>query len=69
MSTFPATLNTNTPYIAATVPAKVKRVSGTTLFRIAARQFDNALEGVPIAQLNGVIDPWIFALTDVEICR
>jgi hypothetical protein len=55
------------PFVAATIPAKTIRVSNTTLFHIAAKQFDDALEWVSIAQMNGVIDPWLFALTEVAI--
>ena len=54
-------------YIASTIPAKVVRASGTTLFYIAMLQFGDALQWAPIAQLNGLIDPWITAQEDILI--
>ena len=46
-------------YVAATVPAQTVRVSGTNLFQLAMQQFGDALQWTAIAQLNGLIDPWI----------
>ena len=46
-------------FIAATIPAKVLRVSGTTLFHIAMLQTGDPLQWVAIAELNGLTDPWI----------
>jgi hypothetical protein len=46
-------------YIGATIPAKVLRVSGTTLFQIAMMQTGDPLQWVAIAHLNGLTDPWI----------
>lgn len=47
-------------YIASTIPAKVIRTSShDTLFHIAMMQTGDALQWVSIAQLNGLIDPWI----------
>jgi hypothetical protein len=46
-------------YIGATIPAKVLRVSGTTLFHVAMMQTGDALQWVAIAELNGITDPWI----------
>jgi hypothetical protein len=46
-------------YIGATIPAKVLRVSGTTLFQIAMQQTGDPLQWVAIAELNGLTDPWI----------
>jgi hypothetical protein len=54
-------------YIAATVPAKIDRVSNTTLWRIAVTEFGDPLRWVEIAQLNGLIDPWVTAPTDILI--
>jgi len=54
-------------YIAATVPAKTDRVSYTTLFHVAMIEFGDALQWVPIAKLNGLVDPWITAQHDVLI--
>lgn len=56
-----------TPFVAATIPAKTVRVSGTTLFHVAMLQNGDPLQWVAIATLNGVIDPWINAETAVEI--
>ena len=55
------------PYVAATIPAKTVRVSGTTLFHVAMLQDDDALQWAAVATLNGLIDPWINAETAVEI--
>jgi hypothetical protein len=46
-------------YIAATIPAKIVRISGTTLFHIAMLQSGDALQWVSVAELNNMIDPWI----------
>lgn len=54
-------------YIASTTPAKVDRVSGTTLFHLAIQEAGDPLQWVAIANLNGMIDPWIDALTEVLI--
>jgi hypothetical protein len=54
-------------FIAATVPAKIVRVSGTTLFEIAMRETGDPLQWVAIAQLNGMTDPWVDALQEVLI--
>lgn len=56
-----------TEYIAATIPAKIDRVSNTTLFHIAMLEFGDALQWVPVAQLNEMVDPWITPQTDVLI--
>ena len=55
-------------YVAATVPASVLRgQSGTTLFQIAMLQFGDPLQWVPIARLNGLLDPWLFTPIDILI--
>lgn len=54
-------------YIAATVPAQTLRVSGTTLFHVAVEAFGDALQWVPIAELNDIDDPWITAQEDILI--
>jgi hypothetical protein len=54
-------------FIAATVPAKVDRVGATTLFQIAMQEFGDALWWVQIAELNGMIDPWILAPIEILI--
>lgn len=56
-----------TPYIAATVPAKIVRVAGTTLFNIAARQAGDPLQWAAIATLNGLIDPWLVGQNEILI--
>ena len=54
-------------YIASTIPARIVRLSGTTLFHIAMLQEGDPLAWPSIAILNGVIDPWVFAQMDVLI--
>ena len=54
-------------YIGATVPARVVRVSGTTLFQVAMMQTGDPLQWVAIADLNGLIDPWINGQEDILI--
>ena len=54
-------------YIAATIPAKVDRVSGTTLFHLAMIEDGDPLQWVAIAELNGITDPWITAQQDILI--
>lgn len=54
-------------YIASTIPARVVRLSGTTLFHIAMITNGDPLQWPAIAIENGVIDPWIFAQMDVLI--
>jgi hypothetical protein len=54
-------------YIAATIPAQIVRVSGTTLFHVAMQQDGDALQWVAIANLNGITDPWIDVQADILI--
>lgn len=54
-------------YIAAAVPARLVRVSNTTLFHLAQQYFGNAMFWPAIAQLNGMTDPWISGLTEIKI--
>lgn len=54
-------------YIGATIPAKVVRVSGTTLFQVAMQQTGDALQWVALAELNGLTDPWIIGQTEILI--
>ena len=56
-----------TGYIAATIPAKVVRASGTTLFQIAMIETGDPLQWVSIAKLNGIMDPWITGQADILI--
>jgi hypothetical protein len=60
-------VTTTVGYIAATVPAKIVRASGTTLFNIAMRETGDPLQWVAIAQLNGLADPWITAMEEILI--
>ena len=57
----------STGYIAATIPAKVLRVSDTNLFRIAMEQTSDPLQWVAIAEMNGLTDPWIMGLQEILI--
>jgi hypothetical protein len=60
-------VTTTVGYIAATVPAKIVRASGTTLFNIAMMETGDPLQWVAIAQLNGLTDPWITAMEEILI--
>ena len=55
------------PYIAATVPATILRVSSTTLFHLAMKEFGDALWWTSIADLNGLTDPWITGQAQIAI--
>lgn len=54
-------------YIGQALPAKIIRVSGTNLFRVAARELGDATAWYRIAALNGLTDPWITAETVLSI--
>lgn len=54
-------------YIASTIPARIFRASGTTLFHVAMLQTGDPLQWVAIAELNNMIDPWINAQVDILI--
>jgi hypothetical protein len=56
-----------TEYIAATIPAKIVRETDTTLFHIAMRETGDPLQWVAVAELNGLVDPWISAQADILI--
>ena len=58
-----------TPFVGQAFPAKVVRVSGTTLFHVAARELGDATQWNRIAQLNGLTDPWIAELVELKIPR
>jgi hypothetical protein len=58
---------TTVGYIAATIPAKVVRVSNTTLFQIAMMQTGDPLQWVALAKLNGITDPWIVGQEEILI--
>ncbi len=57
----------STEYIAATVPAKIVRVSGTTLFHVAMRECGDPLQWPALAALNGIVDPWIAGQAEILI--
>jgi len=46
-------------YIASTIPAKIVRVSHSTLFHVAMVETGDPLQWVAIAELNRLTDPWI----------
>ena len=56
-----------TSFVGQAFPAKIVRVSGTTLFHVAARELGDASQWDRIARLNGIVDPWIGPLTDLKI--
>ena len=58
---------TTVGYIAATIPAKVVRVSNTTLFQIAMMQTGDPLQWVALAKLNDITDPWIVGQAEILI--
>lgn len=58
---------TSVGYIASTIPAKIVRTSGTTLFHIAAMQTGDPLQWVAIASLNSLVDPWINGQVNILI--
>lgn len=49
------------------IPAKIVRVSGTTLFAVAARELGNALLWETIADLNSLTDPWLDGIYQLKI--
>lgn len=52
-----------------TLPAKEVRVSGTTLYHVAARELGDATLWERIAALNGIVDPWIAGARTLQIPR
>src|SRR4051794_35766129 len=54
-------------YMAGAVPARLVRVSNTTLFQLAADYLGDPLLWTQIAKLNRFADPWIGGLTEVLI--
>lgn len=55
------------PLIGQAFPAKVVRVSATTLFHVAAKELGDATQWNRIARLNGLVDPWIGPETELKI--
>jgi hypothetical protein len=54
-------------YIAKANAARQARVSGTTLFQVAVDYLNDATQWYRIAQLNGLIDPWIYAVETLQL--
>jgi hypothetical protein len=54
-------------FIAATIPAKIDRVSGITLFHLAMLETGDPLQWPAIAELNLITDPWIVGLQAILI--
>jgi hypothetical protein len=54
-------------YVAKANAARLTRVSGTTLFQVAADYLNDATQWYRIAQLNGLSDPWITAVTVLQL--
>lgn len=54
-------------FIASTVPAKIVRFAHATLFHVAMVETGDPLQWVAIAELNGLVDPWITAQQDILI--
>jgi hypothetical protein len=59
------TILPETTYIAATIPAKFVWASGTTLFHIAEIELGDAMYWVQLAEINGLVDPWIKGVTKI----
>lgn len=55
------------PFIAAAHPARIARVSNTTLFHLAETYLGNALLWTFIAKANGLSDPWITGEAAIRI--
>lgn len=55
------------PLLGSTVPARIVRVSGTTLYALAAQYLGDWEQWTRIADLNGITDPWINAETAIRI--
>jgi len=54
-------------YIGATIPAATFRASNTTLFHVAMLETGDPLQWVALAELNGLIDPWIMGQANILI--
>jgi hypothetical protein len=60
-------ISSGQPYVGEAVPYRTIWVSNTTLFHIAARELGNAMYWTVLAKENDLIDPWIDALTEINI--
>lgn len=54
-------------YVAKAVAARTAIVSGTTLYQVAASYLGDATQWDRIAKLNNLLDPWIGAVTTLQI--
>lgn len=54
-------------YVAKARAARMVSVSGTTLFQVAAERLGDATQWYRIAQLNGLSDPWIGPITELQL--
>lgn len=54
-------------YMAGAVPARLVRVSNTTLFQLAADYLGDPMLWTRIAKLNGLTDPWIGEMREITI--
>jgi nucleoid-associated protein YgaU len=61
------TITPETTYIAATIPAKLIYVSGTTLFQVAEQYLGDALYWTVLAEVNGLTDPWIRGIQQIYL--
>lgn len=60
-------MSTSAGLVPLAIPAKIVRVSGTTLFAVAAKELGSALLWETIADLNGLTDPWLDGLVELRI--
>lgn len=58
---------TGAQFVGKALPAKMVRVAGTTLFRVAEKELGDATQWYRIAELNGITDPWITDVTELLI--
>ena len=61
------TITPDTTFIAATIPAKSIFISGSTLFHVAEMQLGDALRWVELAEINGMVDPWVWGAKRILI--
>lgn len=55
------------PFLATAPATRIARVSNTTLFALAAKYYGDALLWTKIAEVNGMVDPWITAAAAIII--
>lgn len=54
-------------YVPVGVALRKVRVSGVNLFQLAATYLHDATQWYRIAQLNGLSDPWIIGIVELQI--